>query len=419
MNKNILKNFITYSLSSLIISIWMYFYQIFMWRLLSVWEYWNLNSMISYYTIISIPIFALWIFITKYISKFHEEENNTFLVAFKRMVSKNILLYFGIYYLLLLLISPLFLYFFHNFSFIFIFLIIISSFIFTFFSFYQNINYAEKNVKSYWIIWFIDIFIRILSWLFFVYIWFWYLWAFAWFLIWNIVWILVNVLVNKSRFFNKDYDFNVDLDYKNIKSFIIPTILISSFWIFFNNIDLIYAKIILSEENLWYYSAITISSRIIVFWLTIFSSFILPYFTNYSKYKKLIIFIYILIFLWWIVWVWLFYFFPNFIIYILLWNKYSNISNYLFIWAIIWFIYVLINLILNHKIVTWSNKYSYIWYIFIFIVSFSVLYHIPTNFVSFLFIIFYSYILSFLILISLIFWKFLLKRKKFKKQKYI
>lgn len=88
---------------------------------------------------------------------------------------------------------------------------------------------------------------------------------------------------------------DVDFDYKEIKSFIIPTIAFSSFWLIINNIDLIIAKMYLDWENLWYYSAIIISSRIIIFWLSIFTAFIVPYLTNYKKYKKTIIITYITI----------------------------------------------------------------------------------------------------------------------------
>lgn len=403
MDKKIIKNFLLFFSGSFLMSVLLYVYQILAWRFLSIWDYWNLTSIMSYYTLICIPIFSLWIFVTKYLSIFYEEWDNKKIEAFKNMIYKNLLKVFWIYYLIAFII----LIFFWNIikiSFLEAFILIITSFVSLYFSYNQSINYAKKNTKLYSIIWIIDIVIRIWFWLFFIFLWFWYIWAFLWFIIGNISANYLNIYLNRKNdliIINSNNEY-VDFDYKEIKSFIIPTIAFTSFWLIINNIDLILAKMYLDWENLWYYSAVIIISRIIIFWLSIFTAFIVPYLTNYKKYNKIIIITYIIIIFTWIISILLFYFFPNLIINILFWEKYLWVSNYLFYWAIIWFLYVIINLIMNHFILIWNKKYAYIWYIFISILIWIITFFSPNDFESFVKYIMYSYLVSFLVMLFFI-----------------
>lgn len=420
MNNIIIKNFLYFFSWSFLISSFMYIYQIIMSRYLSVWDYWSLTSIISYYTIICIPISALWIFITKYLSGFHDDWQKEKVEIFKKIISKNLFKIFWIYYLIIFIIILL-IWNFIKINFLENFVLITTSFISLYFNYNQFINYSTKHTKLYSIIWIIDIILRIIFWLFFVVLWFWYIGAFLWFIIWNIFANLLNVYVKKKNNlenYNLVYN-NIDFDYREIKSFIIPSIAFTAFWLIINNVDLILAKMYLNWENLWYYSSIIITSRIVVFWLSIFANFIIPYFTNHKKYKKIIILVYITIIFSWVVSIILFYLLPNLIVNLLFWEKYLLVSGYLFYWSIIWFLYVIINLIMNHLILIWNKKYAYIWFVFILFLSSIIIINQPINFENFIKYIMNSYILSFFLLISLIFWEFLLKRKKFKKQKYI
>lgn len=407
MYKKVIKNFLMFFSWSFLMSILLYLYQILTSRFLNIWDYWNLTSLISYYTIICIPISALGVFVTKYLSTYYEEWNFLKIEIFKKMIYSNLISFFWMYYLIvffiLLLLSKLI-----NISFLEIILLIITSFIWLYFSFNQSINYSIKNMKIYSFIWVIDIILRIWFWMIFIFLWFWYLGAFLWFIIWNIFANFINIYINskKTNYINNIDQENLDLNYKELKSFIIPTVAFTSFWIIINNIDIIIARLYLDWENLWYYSSIIIISRILIFWLSIFSSFIIPYLANYKKYHKIIISSYMFIILSWILSIFIFYFFPSYIINILFWEKYLVISDLLFYWSIIWFIYVLMNLIINHFILLWVKKYSFIWYIFIFILMLIIYCFSPNNFEYFIKLVMYSYLVSLLLLIFIILYDF-------------
>lgn len=413
MNRDILKKFLIFFSGSLFINILMYVFQLLMWRTLTVADYGNLNTLISIYTIINIPIFWLWFFLVKNISNFYNNSKFWELDFLKRNLYRKVLKYFSIYYFLVYIILLIFLDY-MKISFFEIHIIILSSVSLLFFWWFQNIAYAEQKNGLYSLVWIIDIVSRIIFSFLFIYLWFLYLWAFSWFFIWNII-----ALIFAKIFYKRNYEFdeskNYDINFSELKRSFMPALFFWGFWLLMTNIDIILAKGILSSVDLWYYTALMIISKIIIFWLGIFTWFCVPYLSDYNKNKKIIISTYSLIVFATILGASIFYFWWEFIITILLWEKYLYIANYLHYGIIIWWIYVIINFIINHFFILWKNKYVYLGYLFVIILILNIYFNNNYNsFQLFLFSVLKSYFYSIIILSIFIFSDFFIKKIQIK-----
>lgn len=255
--------------------------------------------------------------------------------------------------------------------------------------------------------------IKLLVWVWFVFLWYQLYWAIIWFIIsWIIILILSYFYIYKLFYHIKTDDkiiTTIKKDFKKDYKDIFYSFLLIFVLSLYMNLDIILAKNLFSNEMAWMYAWVSVIAKFLIFlWWTIET----VYYPQIIKSEKIVFHfvrnaVWMMLIMW--IWsVWFFYLFWNFFLELL--KKWFWEYNSL---LILWLVYCIIYIIMSFltKILVWFKKYSinYVLLSWIFIIYFMTKYIWNSDINDFMYI--FIWVWSILIIImGLMIWK-LIKNK--------
>jgi hypothetical protein len=296
-----------------------YFYHPLMLQYLTLEEFWTFESLLWIFSIVSIIILAVSMFLVKEISLQQSISWNIY-SALKKYIA-----IFATIFLLFFLILGLFLNsFLHINNYLYFLLLWASIFFINFelliFPFLQWL----KKFKILSFIWFIIPIIKLIIWFIFVFFWFKIYGALFGFIISQLIFILLwyyflkkNLLFNNLSNNNNNLEKKIISDFKSQKKQIFQFFLSSIILAILMNIDILFAKHFFEAEIAWTYAGISIIAKFLVFvWMSIETVYY-PILTSQKFIDKKKVFLlsslYVIITLWAL---WFFYLFWEKILYI-------------------------------------------------------------------------------------------------------